>query len=305
MSDLSVVLVGAVNSTQVVFDSLVKHGVPPRLLMTLPENEAHRHSDHVDLVPMAEAIGAEVWQGLDINSSDAIKRVTAHEPDVVMVVGWSRICGPEFLSQARVGTIGYHPTQLPRMRGRAALAWTILLDLTETAGTLFWMDEGMDSGDIAAQRSFVVPRRVRLPELMGLQMEALDNMLESLLPRLLANETPRLVQDHSQASYLAHRRPEDGLIDWSCTADEIDRLIRAVTAPYPGAFTYLRDEKLTVWEAEPVSMPQWHASVGQVFTYEAGMPVVRCGSGTSLLVRHYELPAARLLRGQVRLGIRL
>lgn len=289
---LRLALVGAVGSTEVALRALAECGHPPVLLFTLPLEKQGRHSDFVDLGPLAAELGVPVERVDDVNGPDAVAALRAAAPDLLLVIGWSRLCGAEFREVARLGTLGYHPTLLPKMRGRAALAWTILLGLERTGGTLFWMDEGVDSGPIAAQEAFDLPPGTTLGALLDLQLAALARMIPPLFAELAGGARPAREQDHSKASYLAIRRPADGEIDWSESAEAIERLVRAVTRPFPGAFTRLGEREVAIWSARVVRYPQWHAMVGQVFTYEEGAPVVRCGGGTDLALTDYEIRPA-------------
>lgn len=289
---LRIALVGAVQSTEVALRALAECGHAPALVFTLPVEKQARHSDFVDLAPLAAELGVKLARVDDVNSPQAVAALRDSAPDLLLVIGWSRICGAEFRGVARLGTLGYHPTLLPRMRGRAALAWTILLDLERSGGSLFWMDEGVDSGPIAAQLAFDIPPETTLAGLMDLQMSALAAMIPPLFDQLERGLLPSQPQDHNQATYLAVRRAADGEIDWTRPAGEIERLVRAVTRPYPGAFSRLGDREVAVWRARVVRYPQWHASIGQVFTYEDGAPVVRCGDGTDLALIDYEFRSA-------------
>ncbi len=304
---LRIALVGAVHSTEVALRAVAECGHSPVMLFTLPLEKQRRHSDFVDLGPLAEALGAPLVRVDDVNSPEAVAALREAAPDLLLVIGWSRLCGAEFRSVARLGTLGYHPTLLPKMRGRAALAWTILLDLRRSGGTLFWMDEGVDSGDIAAQEAFDIPPGTTLAGLIELQLAAQARMIPGLFEKLDSGLRPARAQDHREATYLAIRRPADGEIDWNLGADEIERLVRAVTRPFPGAFTRLGERELVVWAARIAHHPEWHALVGQVFTYEEGAPVVRCGGGTDLVLTDYEFrpapgadPVPAALRGQPR-----
>jgi methionyl-tRNA formyltransferase len=304
---LRLALVGAVQSTEVALRALAECGHAPVLVFTLPVEKQGRHSDFVDLGPLADELDVPLARVDDVNAPEAVAALREAAPDLLLVIGWSRICGAEFREVARLGTLGYHPTLLPKMRGRAALAWTILLDLKRSGGTLFWMDEGVDSGPIAAQQSFDIPPGTGLDGLMALQMSALGAMIPPLFDQLARGLRPSEPQDHEQATYLAARRAADGEIDWTRPAEEIERLVRAVTRPYPGAFSKLGEREVAVWHARVVRYPQWFASVGQVFTYEDGAPVVRCGGGTDLALTEYEFrrsgdgdPAPAAIKGQPR-----
>lgn len=286
---LRIGLVGAVWSTEVALRALAAAGHRPVRLFTLPVEKRSRHSDFVDLGGPADELGVPVTRVDDVNRPDVLDELRALALDILLVVGWSRICGPEFRRLARLGTLGYHPTLLPKMRGRAALAWTILLAPERGGATLFWLDEGVDSGPIAAQESFPLDPNVTLPGLIDLHRDALARMIPPLFASLAAGEIPSRVQDHGDATYLAVRRPSHGEIGWSRTAGEIERLVRATSRPYPGAFTLLGGRKLLIWSARVVRRPEWVAQTGQVFTIDDGAPVVRCGGDTDLALLDYEL----------------
>lgn len=290
---LRIAVVGAVGTTEVAIRALAGCGHPPVAIVTIPLELRDRHSDFVDLEPLARQCGATVIRAADTADPAVPEALGALDLDIVLVVGWSRVCGPEIRRIPRIGALGYHPTFLPKMRGRAALAWTIILDVRETAGTLFWLDEGVDSGDIAAQRAFTVAPDMTLQALLDRHLVALEEMIPPLFRSLAKGERPAVPQDHEQATYLAVRRPSHGEIDWTRPAAEIERLIRAVSRPYPGAFTFLRGQKVMVWSAKVVRYPQWHAQTGQVFAHERSAPIVRCGEGTDLALIEYEMvPAA-------------
>jgi methionyl-tRNA formyltransferase len=305
---LRIGIVGAVRSTETALATLAAAGHTPAVLVTLPVEKQARHSDFVDLGPLADQLGVAVLRAGDVNTPAVLEELARFELDVLFVVGWSRICGPGFRALARVGALGYHPTLLPKMRGRAALAWTIILGLERTGATVFWLDEGVDSGDIAAQEEFEIPPYATVSELYDLHLEALRRMLPPLFAQLAAGEIPSQVQDHRAATYLAVRRPAHGEIRWSEEAAAIERLVRGVSRPYPGAFTTLAGRKLLIWSAKVVAFPNWHAQVGQAFAIEDGAPVVRCGAGTDLALLDFELedaadpPPLKLLRGQPVLG---
>ena len=286
---LRIAVIGAVGSSEVAVRSLVRCGHPPSVILTLPLEDSKRHSDFVDLEPLAREVGVPVLRVGDVNEPGVVAELARYDLDIVFVVGWSRICGPEVRALGRIGALGYHPTLLPKMRGRAALAWTILLDLQETGGTLFWLDEGVDSGDVAAQARFSLAPRPTLADLLDRQLDALGEMVGELFGKLAAGERPAVPQDHSQATYLAVRRPSHGEIDWNQKAVQIERLIRAVSRPYPGAFTYHKGRKLVIWSAEVVSRPEWFAQPGQIFVRESTVPLVRCGHDTDLALTEYEI----------------
>lgn len=278
------VLVGAVDSTRVTLEAWARHGAPPVLLLTLPLDLAARHSDFVDLRPTAGRYGVPVEEVHRVNAPEVIARIRGLEPDVLLVAGWSQICSAELLGAARHGGIGYHPAPLPELRGRAVIPWTILTGREQTGSTLFWMDEGVDSGDILAQTIFAVCPDETAESLYAKHIAALTGLWDSTLPRLLSGERPRSPQDHSGATYCARRTQEDGRIDWSRPAREIWTLVRAAGRPYPGAFTTLDGRKVTVWSAELVEGAPYIGLPGQIQRVDECGVLVQCGDGEHVLL---------------------
>jgi methionyl-tRNA formyltransferase len=171
------------------------------------------------------------------------------------------------------------------LRGRGVIPWTILLDEPITAGTLFLIDEGTDSGAILAQHFFHVARDETAATLYAKHMAALTEMLPGLLSGLVAGTVAPRVQDERYATWAARRRPEDGAIDWHEDAASIWRTVRACGDPYPGAWTMLGEERLVIAEAEPVDLGHHRAAlIGQVVERSGEAFTVRCGDGRGLRV---------------------
>jgi methionyl-tRNA formyltransferase len=279
------VLIGAVEGSVAAFESMVAAGCPPALVMTLPPERASRHSDYVDLSTRAASAGVAVALIENVNDPWTLGQLKDKKPDVVFVIGWSQLCKAEFRSIPRLGVVGYHPAALPHMRGRAVIPWTILLRERVTASTLFWIDDGVDTGPICAQAFFHVAPLETARSLYDKHMAALRDMLPGVIGQLMRGEVVRMAQDEACASYCAKRTPENGRLDWGAKADELARLVRATTAPYPGAFTMWRGERLIVWVAEATDHYCEHYAVpGQIVEIEDGAMVVRCGDQRSLRV---------------------
>lgn len=282
-------IVGAVEGTQVAVQTIAASaGWSVCGLMTLPRDKSERHSDFVDLGPDAERVGARIIYASNGNSEDACTAVEELAPDYTFIIGWSQICGPQFRAAANGNVIGYHPAALPRLRGRAALPWTILLDEKITASTLFWIDDGVDSGDILAQKFFHVAPRENAATLYQKHMLALQAILRLALPTLRVGDRIRQPQDLECATYATKRVPADGRIDWRGSASEIDRLIRAVGRPYPGAFTDFKDRRIIIHASEIRHGAGLHALPGQIVARQERKFSIMCGDGMILDVDDYE-----------------
>ncbi len=283
------ILVGAVETTRIAMETLIQKGVPPATLFTLPVSKSSRHSDYVHLEPMAVEHGITVITISNVNHTDVLEKIRCIQPDYSFVIGWSQICRAEFLNIARLGSIGYHPAPLPENRGRAVIPWTILQGQSHTGSTLFWMDEGADSGDILCQEIFPVDSAETASTLYQKHCDSLRRMFNQMVPDLIIEQGKRQPQDHSKATYCAKRIANDGLIDWSLPAKAIWQLIRAATKPYPGAFTFYQGRKLIIWEADLIGTGPYWGVPGQIQQIDEGGVLVQCGDSQHVLIKSAEL----------------
>lgn len=303
------VLVGAVETSLVALETLVAEGVAPAAIFTLPASKSTRHSDWVDLSSAARHRGVAVVEAADINAPEVLDQMRKVEPDVAFVIGWSQICRSQFLELPGTGCVGYHPAPLPENRGRAVVPWTILQGRTETGGTLFWMDEGMDSGDILIQERFAVAPDETARTLYDKHLTVLARMLSSALALLTAGVAARAPQDDERATYCAKRTPADGLIDWNAPAMKVWALIRAAGDPYPGAFSFYRGRTLRIWQADYRGAGPYWGLPGQVQALLDDGVLVQCGDRNHVLVRSVQLDGASraaandVLRVHDRLGV--
>ena len=281
---MKAVVVGAVESTRVTLKALADdQRWQVGAVVTLPTNLSGRHSDFVDLSADARACGARLIAAANSNAPEVIEAVRAVGADVAFVIGWSQICKPEFREAAGGNVVGYHPAALPRLRGRAVIPWTILLDEKITGSTLFWIDDGVDSGPILAQKFLHVAPDETATSLYARHMTALADLLKESLGALADRRALRTPQDERYATYAARRTEADGLIDWRAPATTVERLVRAVTRPYPGAFTYFGGERLTIFSARIWEEAPRHAAMpGQLIGKSANALAIACGDGAIL-----------------------
>jgi methionyl-tRNA formyltransferase len=288
---MKVAFVGTVESSRVALRASMNGGFPPALVVTLPPELRDRHSDYADITPLAREAEAELVLAANVNAEDVVRAVVEAEPEVTLVVGWSQICRLPLMSAARIGTVGFHPSLLPGMRGRAVIPWTILTAVAETGSTLFWIEEGLDSGDILLQRRFPVPEDATARWLYDRHLTELATLVPEALRMLAVGDRPRRPQNQSDASWCARRTADDGRIDWRASAADVLRLIRAVGNPYPGAFTEDGASRLFIDAAEPIEGPaRFIGFPGQVQQVNAASFAVLCGDGNAIRVLRWRSP---------------
>jgi methionyl-tRNA formyltransferase len=215
--------------------------------------------------------------------------VAGYDPHLCLVVGWYWILKPEVLATASEGWLGIHASLLPRYRGGSPLVWALIDGEHETGASLFYFDEGIDTGDIVAQqRVDLGPDDTIADVLVRTEMLAIE-LVRNNYPRLLDGTAPRRAQDHSQATYRPMRRPEDGRIAWTRAGREIHNFIRAQSRPYPGAFCMLPSgASLRVWRASPFS-DAVHGNPGEVVLIEGDAAVVTCGAGSAVQLQEVQV----------------
>ena len=176
-----------------------------------------------------------------------------------------------------------HPTLLPKHRGRAAIPWAILSGLARTGVTLFEISDGTaDSGPIVGQVEVPISPDETAETLYAKVTEAHIELVRRYVPELLDGSAPRLPQETRRASAWPKRTPADGIIDWDTRAPYLHDWVRAQTRPYPGAFTYLGDDKIVVWRARPVGLEE-SVAAGTIVGHEGDAAVVACGEGGLVL----------------------
>ena len=198
------------------------------------------------------ARGIPVFSPKDVNAAPWPDRIREAKPDLLFSFYYRSMLKKEILGIPPLGAMNLHGSLLPKYRGRAPVNWVLVKGETETGVTLHFMTEKPDAGDIVGQAKVPIAFDDTALTLFGKMEGAASSLLADLLPRIANGEIPRRPNDLARGSYFGGRRPEDGRIDWSRPALEIYNLVRAVTRPYPGAFSELEGEKLTVWWAIPL-----------------------------------------------------
>jgi methionyl-tRNA formyltransferase len=216
-------------------------------VLTLKDSQARTKSGRVYLDAFCRERRIELVKVANINDDEAMRFLEARRPDWLFIIGWSQIARPPVLAVPRRGALGMHPTLLPTGRGRAAVPWAILKDLRETGVTLFQLDEGVDSGPVFMQERIPLASDETATRLYARVSDAHRTLIRRAWPDLTAGRLTGVPQDETRATYWPKRTPADGELLSSMTTVEMDRLVRATTRPYPGAFWRETRHVVRVW----------------------------------------------------------
>jgi len=249
------------------------------------------------LIGRARPLGAPIFQPARIKDPQIVEELRRLKADVTVVVAYGQILPRDVLEIPRLACLHLHASLLPRWRGAAPVQAAIAAGDCETGITVMYMDEGLDTGDILLQRSVEI-----LPNDTGgslhdrLAQIAPEALLESLR-LLVAGNAPRIPQDSARASYAPKLKREHGQIDWSESAEAIERKIRAYN-PWPGAFMKLDRQNLKIFSALVVDL---NGQPGEILRSDKDL-IVAAGKGALSLAEvqlegKRRMTAAEFLRG--------
>ncbi|RQW90114.1 MAG: formyltransferase [Geobacter sp.] len=189
----------------------------------------------------------------DVNLPENVELLRTIAPDFLFSFYYRSMIKKEVLDISCRGSLNLHGSLLPKYRGRVPVNWAVIQGESETGATLHYMVEKPDAGDIVDQERVSIEFTETSLDIFRKVADAAVRVLARSWPQLLAGTARRLPMDLAAGSYYGGRKPADGLIDWRKSSTEIYNLIRGVTHPYPGAFTYLAGKKVYIWGATPRS----------------------------------------------------
>jgi methionyl-tRNA formyltransferase len=268
-----------------VLEALLKRGDEVIAVYVAPEKEGAKAD------PLKEAA---VAAGLPVYQPDSYRKPEVHEqfkslkPDLQVMAFVTLFVPEEFLNLPTHGSIQYHPSLLPAYRGASAINWPIILGEKETGLSIFWPDNGLDTGDVLIQKKTPISNTdtlgsVYFDRLFPMGVEA---MLEAV-DLVKTGKAPRIKQDESKATYEGLCRAGNARIDWGKSWRQIDPLIRGCN-PSPGAWTTLEGQTLKIFDAKPLPAkdPKGIAGkLGEIVLVESDGFTVVCADGRMKVTR--------------------
>lgn len=188
----------------------------------------------------------------DVNHPLWLERIKQYQPDVIFSFYYRQLLSQPLLDIAKKGAFNLHGSLLPHYRGRAPANWVLVNGETQTGVTLHQMTEKADAGPIVAQQTVAISQADTALTLHHKLTQAAKALLAEQLPKIKSDNVTLTPQNEAQATYFGRRTAADGEIDWQCSAKQIYDLVRAVTEPYPGAFTYVGERKLIIWQSKMI-----------------------------------------------------
>lgn len=228
--------------------ALVAAGYTIKAIFTHPDSPAENHF-FGSVARTAAEFGIPVFAPDDVNHPLWVERVAAMSPDVIFSFYYRNLLSDDILQCAHQGAFNLHGSLLPRYRGRAPLNWVLVNGETETGVTLHRMVTQADAGNIVAQQRIAIDEKDTALSLHGKVRDAAGQLLAAALPGIASGHFSETPQNEHEATTVGRRTPEDGRIRWEQPAKTTYNLIRAVTEPWPGAFSYVGTTKFIIWQA--------------------------------------------------------
>ena len=231
--------------------------------------------------PVKEAAlkhGLPVYQPKKVRDPEVVRKLRETEADAMVVIAFGQIIPKEILEMKRYGCINVHASLLPKYRGAAPIQWAVIDGEKESGVTIMQMDEGLDTGDMLLKGSLTLAP----DETGGSLFDRLSTLGAELcveaLERMEKDELKPEKQGESPTAYARMLTKEMGCLDWSQSAEKLERLIRGLN-PWPSAYTRLGDKTLKIWSARVCEKPEGSVSCGEIFRVNKDGFFVACGEG--------------------------
>jgi methionyl-tRNA formyltransferase len=286
---MKIALIGGVSSTLATLQALYRQGFSTVDVYGFEPINADIVSGYKNLKGEAEFCGYSYQGFRKIN--DHASEINAVGYDVIFVVGLSQLVSNEVIAGAKIGCVGFHPTKLPKGRGRAPVAWLILSE-DEGSATFFQIkpDQEADAGPILVQSIFSVGRDDDTAASIGDKiLNHIEIALDKWLPELARGAWITHEQDHSLSSEYGIRKPEDGFINWLDDVDQIKRHIRSAMSPHPGALAFIGPQAFDIRLSAKNESINIRGVEGRVLKKKENSYLIQAGDGCVWIETDMEL----------------
>ena len=283
MSAATILFAGTPEFARASLRALVESNYKPAVILTQPDRPSGR-GKKLSASPVkayARSQGIEIWQPATLKDPDVADKITAINPDIIVVAAYGLILPQAILDIPKFGCLNVHASLLPRWRGAAPIQQAILSGDAETGICLMQMEAGLDTGPVFASAATLIGEDETAGELHDRLASMGGELLVAGLQDILDGKLEATSQDEAAATYAGKIQRQDAAIDWDRDAGEIHRGIRAYN-PVPGAWFELDGDNIKCWTAEMAEGLEGHS--GEIL--EAGKTgvVVACGSGALRLL---------------------
>ena len=252
---MRILFIGGTKRGYLTLKALVDIGAEVVGIISLRQHDHEIERYEEPIRTLAEKFQIPHYETKWMKEQDYAALINQLKPDIAFVIGCRILIPRDIYQIPPLGTLAVHDSLLPEYRGFAPLNWSILNGKDHTGVTLFYLSDLMDGGDIVAQKRVPIGPDETAPMVYERVCQATVELIEESFPLLAQGVAPRIKQDYTTGSFTCSRTPPDGMIDWNQSTRAIYNQVRALTYPYPGAFTYYKGKQLMIWRAKPLDNP--------------------------------------------------
>lgn len=293
---MKIVFFGSPDSAVQSLKKILFEGHRVELIITQPDKPAGRGKKHAPspVKRFAQDADIPVYQPIKIKKDPLVlEKMEKIDPDLNVVVAYGQIIPPSLIYYPRYHSINLHFSLLPKYRGASPVHWTILNGEQITGVTIFELNERMDEGDILAKRELKILPGEYSHELEARLAEKGADLLCKTINQI--DSVPHIKQDHSQATLAPLLKKEDGRIDWTKKAIEIDRKVRAFT-PWPSAFSFLEKKRLKILAGKGLETKISSSPPGEILDVSTEGIQVSCGQNSIYLITELQPEGKKAMR---------
>jgi len=281
---MKIFFIGTVEFSKIALQKLIE--LKAQVVGVCTKEKSGFNSDFADLKPLCEKNKIPFKYVNNVNSKDNCYWIKSFNPDIIFCFGWSNLLKKDILTLAPMGVLGFHPSKLPKNRGRHPLIWALALGLKKSASTFFFMDEGIDSGEILSQKDFNILSTDDAQILYDKFANIALLQIEDFLPQLEKKNYQTIKQNYEVSNIWRKRVKSDGKIDFRMTSQAIYNLVRALTKPYVGAHINYKEKEIIVWKVEIIDNKHDNIESGKVLDVNEGKILVKTYDGVIKITHH-------------------
>jgi methionyl-tRNA formyltransferase len=281
---MKILFIGTVEFSKIALKKLIE--LNAQIVGVCTKEKSEFNSDFADLRPLCEKNKIPYKFTDNVNSKDNCDWIKSFNPDIIFCFGWSNLLKKNILTLAPMGVLGFHPSELPKNRGRHPLIWALVLGLKKSASTFFFMNEGIDSGEILSQKKFDILENDDAQTLYDKFANIALLQIEEFLPQL-EKKTYQTIKQNDKASNTWRKRVKiDGQINFRMSSQAIYNLVRALSKPYVGANINYKEKEIIVWKVEIIDYKQDNIESGKVLDVKKDKILVKTYDGAIEITHH-------------------
>jgi methionyl-tRNA formyltransferase len=281
---MRILFIGTVIFSKNILDEIIKS--KNKIVGVIGGKKTKFNSDYCDLVKYSKFKKIDSIYAENINSNKILKWVKKKKPDIIFCIGWSRLLKKQILNIAPKGVIGYHPSDLPKNRGRHPIIWSLALGLKNIGSCFFYMDEAADTGRIISKKKIKIKKNFNSYLVYKKLIQVGKQQIREIMLKIENNKLKSSPQKKSQSNNWRKRSEIDGKIDWRMDAKNINNLVNALTKPYPGAYFLFNEKKIVVWRSKVINFNIKNFEPGKIIQHKNNL-LIKCGNKALQLINFH------------------